>query len=467
MKTKLFYAFSGMMLIGLLSNILFAWLIYRDFSEYSNSLREDQLGWVRASIETGYINGEWNRQILLDALHWGLMLGFYINVYDRKDRAVLSSEDVLSHLHPEMKKRMTETIDIKNAEGKTITFDLYLPEMEHTHLSGHTGRKGPDHSDSLKIGKIEVRNLTPWGIVREKEQEFKEKLTFFLVGSVIFVVLASLFLAYLMSYLISRPFIKLRAVTERLKDGDMTVRCNIKGDDEVSSLCDSFNRLVDRLKREDELRKHLAYQLTHELRTPLTILRANMEALRDGIIKPPQLLSNIEPEIERLLNLVRDMEEIVRAESSLFTKVKKERIELLSFVQKICEPFHNKFRQKGLYLRIEGPQFYVNTDPEKITIIIRNLLQNSIRYTDTGGVTIKLTGNEKEFLIKVSDTGRGIEPSKVPFIFKRFYKDENSRGLGIGLSIVDGLVRLLNGTIEVKSELSKGTTFKLYLKDAE
>lgn len=459
MKAKLFLAFSGIIFIGLVSNIIFAFLIYRDFNAYSTSLREDQLGWVRSSIETGYSHGRWNKQTLVDALHWGLMLGFYIKIYDSKGNELLTSEDILPQLHHEMRKRMEGVIDLKRFYDIERTFEIYSIE-DHLHES-------PEDSRGVKIGRLTVRTLIPWGIARLKEEAFKEKLSLFLGGSIIFVALASFLTAYLLSHFISKPFIKLKSATERLTEGDLSVRIDIKGKDEISSLAESFNRMAERLEREDDLRRHLSSQLTHELRTPLTILRANMDALKDGIIDHERALKNMEPELQRLQGLIEGMEEIVRAESSLFTTVRPRDVELYSLIKNSLISFEQEFLKKGLYLKIEGESVYLRTDPEKVTIILRNLLQNSLRFTEKGGATIFIKGKEKDCIIEVADTGRGIEPSRLPFIFKRFYKDEKSSGLGVGLSIVDGLVRLLGGTIEVESTPGKGTLFRIIIRSIE
>lgn len=453
MKNKLFIAFSGIILIGLLSNMIFAFLIYKDFLAYSDSLREDQLGWVKASIETGYSHGRWNRQVLIDALHWGLMLGFYIKIYDGNGKELISSEDILSYLHPAMKKRMEETIDLKRFHGKERTFELYGSEEHGTTADGPV------------IGKLTVRSLSPWGVARLKEEAFKKKLVFFLGGSIAFVTIASFLIAYLLSTLISRPFIKLREVTERLRDGDLSIRANIKGGDEVASLADSFNRMAERLQKEDELRKHLISQLTHELRTPLTIISTSIAALKDRLIEPDRAIKNIEPEIERLQRLIEGMEEITRAELSLFTTVKPANIDLFEFIKNTTKSFEQEFERKGLYLKIDGEPIQLKTDQEKLAIIIRNLLQNSLRFTERGGVTIFIKREKSGAMVSISDTGRGIEPSRLPFIFKRFYKDEKSPGLGIGLSIVDGLLKLLGGSIEVESIPQKGTTFRIFIGD--
>jgi len=469
MKNKLFLAFTGIIFIGLLSNTLFAWLIYRDFDAYSKSLREEQLGWVVSSVETSYIDGRWNRQALIDALHWGLMLGFYIKVYDRYGNRLLTSEDILPFLHPEMKRRMEETIDLQvllqhqeSHSDKERTIELY---GGYGHAHEGKSKKSPVVTSPLNIGTIIVRSLTPWGIAREKEEAFKEKLILFLGGSIIFVTIASLFTAYLLSYLISRPFRKLKDATERLREGDLSVRIDIKGRDEVANLSESFNRLTESLQREDELRRHLSSQLTHEFRTPLTILKANIEALKDGVINTEKAVSNMEQEVRRLERLTEGMEEIVRAEASLFTKIKPEEMALDKFLRDITEPVEKEFIKKGLYLDIKAENLPVRSDPEKLTIIIRNIIQNSLRYTQSGGVTIRAGGNNEGFTIIISDTGKGIEPSRLPFIFKRFYRDESSEGLGIGLSIVEELVRLLEGSIEVKSEPGKGTKVEMRFRN--
>jgi signal transduction histidine kinase len=120
-------------------------------------------------------------------------------------------------------------------------------------------------------------------------------------------------------------------------------------------------------------------------------------------------------------------------------------------------------REKGLYLKTDGPPVIVKSYPDKLHIILKNLLANAYKFSETGGITVTWGHGEREdtgsFFISVDDTGIGIARDKTTVIFDRFVKSKRSTGQGLGLSIVKELTEVMGGTIEVESEEKKGTRF--------
>ncbi len=458
MKNKIFISFLVIILIGLTGSLNFARLIYRDFQEYSENLRRDQLEWIITSIETGYEDTGWNKDTLFEAIHWGLMLGFEIELKDMDERTIISSRDVMDVLPEGMKKKMKEIIDPEAKESPPIILPIY-PGKRSAH-----GHHSLSSEDRIKPGgKVYIRYLKRWGMVKEKEEEFKGRLKTFLISSILFVTLSSIIASYILSTIISSPLKKLKAATEKIASGNLDVRVEEKGDDEVGTLGRSFNHMVERLKNEDNLRRHLAGAITHELKTPVTIIRGNIEGIRDGVMDIETGLKNIEKEMERLNLLVENMNEAIKAEASLFTHVKNEVIYLREFITNIVTSLETPFKKKGLYLKTEVDDTTLTTDPDKLSIILRNLLLNSLKFTEKGGAMIKASRDMDNVIITVSDTGRGISNKDIPDIFRRFYKSDDSPGFGIGLSIVHDLVRLLNGEISVSSIEGKGSEFRIIL----
>jgi signal transduction histidine kinase len=123
-------------------------------------------------------------------------------------------------------------------------------------------------------------------------------------------------------------------------------------------------------------------------------------------------------------------------------------------------------REKNLKLEVaQDRDLVVTTDIEKLEKIVRNLLSNSIKFTEKGGIQVNYGWQEKTFFVEIKDTGKGIPEAQLPFIFNRFYRGEKSDppGLGLGLAIVKELVSALGGRIEVQSKVEEGSAFRVYL----
>jgi signal transduction histidine kinase len=225
--------------------------------------------------------------------------------------------------------------------------------------------------------------------------------------------------------------------------------------------------MAESLQREEELRRHLMSNVAHELRTPLTIMKTHVEAMADGIVSDTQKgLENIEVEIERLIALIKGIEDITAAEASFFVKGESTQIDLKEFLSGIVENLAPSFQSQGLYVKMAvDTNLVVTTDVEKLERVLINILSNALKFTDSGGVSIDYGLRGSRFFIEVRDTGRGIPESELPLIFNRFYRPEQSgvEGLGLGLAIVKELVDVMGGEITVKSAVGAGSRFRVSL----
>lgn len=455
MRTKLFLAFIFIILLALLSNIVFERLIIRDFNDFVSGNKEDHIYWVMASVEGSYKDGKWDRQLLSEALHWGMMLGFESYIEDRSGTKILSSSEIYTEMNHNMLHRMDSLLKLPSGVGGFTWYPLYV--------------KGEE------IGKLQVRPIERRGSIPLREEIFRKRGREFLVTSFLIAFAGALALAVLLTIFLSNPIRRLTRSAEKIAKGDFSEPGPVahkKFKDEIDRLTETFNYMSEALKREDALRRHLTSNIAHELRTPLTVIKGNLEAVEDGIMADPHaVMKNITAEIERLIALVEGIEDITRAEASFFRKGSVEQIDLKEFIEGIVEGMKNIIKDKGLYLRTEGPSSLVNTYPEKLHIIFKNLLTNAYKYTESGGITIKwgeskLTAGEG-FYITVEDTGTGIDASELPKVFDRFYKGENSDGKGLGLAIVKELTEVIGGKIEVQSSMDKGTRFTLNFLNEE
>jgi two-component system sensor histidine kinase BaeS len=447
MRTKLFLAFIFIILLALLSNIVFEWLIIEDFNDFIRGTEEDHIYWIMASVEGSYKDKKWDFPLLREALHWGLMLGFETYVEDPSGNRILSSTDVLSEMNPTMLDRMNSLLKLPSGIGEFTWYPLYV--------------KGEG------IGKLYVRPLERLGSIPMREKIFRKRGREFLVISFLIAGGGALILSALFTIFLSAPVRRLTVAAERIAKGDFSAQETMphrRFKDEIDKLTETFNYMCEALRREDALRKHLTSNITHELRTPLTIIKGNLEAIEDGVISDPRAaIENIRTEIDRIISLVEGIEDITRAEASFFKKGTLEEIDLREFIESIVAGMRKIIEEKGLYLKIEGPSVTVKTYPDKLNIVIKNLITNAYKFTSSGGITIKWGKNIRNkgegFYISIEDTGRGIAEDNIHRVFERFFKDESSDGKGLGLAIVKELVEIMGGKIEVESAVNQGSRF--------
>ncbi|PIP69597.1 MAG: hypothetical protein COW90_09765, partial [Nitrospirae bacterium CG22_combo_CG10-13_8_21_14_all_44_11] len=424
---------------------------------YVNGVREDQFYWTLASVEGSYSDGKWNKGSLSESIHWAMMLGLNVKVLDNAGKEIISSHDVMESLPESMKRRMDEHFHVHahEAEGKFTDYPLYA--------------KGK------KIGTLLSQPFQKQEI-KEKESIFKKRTKNFLYVSLLIAGGGSLLIAFLLSRYLSKPIMDLKKAAEKIAGGDFKARTSAASHDEIGKLSAAFNKMAESLQREEELRKHLFSNVAHELRTPLTILKTQAEAISDGVIEREKGLENIKNEIDRLIRLVKGIEDITIAEASFFTNGEMAEINLREFFMGICDEMLPAFKQKGLDIKIlRADGLFISTDIEKLERITRNIISNSLKFTEKGGVSIDYGTEGEMFFIEIRDSGRGMPEGELPLIFDRFYRGGNitpsvppllkgdEGGLGLGLAIVKELVEVMAGRVEVKSMIDKGTTFRVFL----
>lgn len=219
------------------------------------------------------------------------------------------------------------------------------------------------------------------------------------------------------------------------------------------------------LKNVDRMRKDFISNISHELKTPLTAIYGYLETI-EMEYKDIKYVPIIKNHVENMNKLVEEILTLSYLETS--PKIKKEEFLLTDSVKNILKGFEEDFKKKNLKMdfSFSDEKIYFNGDKEKIERMIKNLVENSIRYTDKGYIKISLEKKDKNISLTVEDTGIGIPKKEIERIFERFYTIDKSRskkygGFGLGLSIVKHIVKLHDGKIEVESEEGKGTKIKL------
>ena len=275
----------------------------------------------------------------------------------------------------------------------------------------------------------------------------------------------------LLSRRILRPVESLAHAARGLSRGDFSQRVDVRSKDEFGELAKTFNSMAEDLERTEQLRRNLVADVAHELRTPLSNIQGHLEALRDGLLSPePATFDSIYEEVLLLARLVEDLQELTLAEAGQLTLVRQS-ADVAEIVRRAVIAAQPPAEAKGLTIEAKLPagQAIAEVAPERIGQVLRNLLSNAITHTSEGGrITVDLVDDGDELHIGVADTGDGIPPEDLPYVFERFYRADPSRvratgGAGLGLTIARRLVEAHGGTIGVESEVGKGSRFTFTL----
>jgi two-component system OmpR family sensor kinase/two-component system sensor histidine kinase BaeS len=238
--------------------------------------------------------------------------------------------------------------------------------------------------------------------------------------------------------------------------------------------------MVVELERMDRQRRNLTADIAHELRTPIQIIQGNLEGILDGVYAADEehIQSTLD-EVRLLARLVSDLRELSLAESGEL-KLNYEEFSLFDFMEDVYTSFSPKAEQNRLNLSFEkrnalagnipDDEVLLTADPDRLHQVLGNLVSNAIRFTDEGGeIVLICTALPENVLIQVRDTGKGITEEDLPFVFDRFWQGDHSRshqdgsGTGLGLAISQKFVEAHGGVIDVRSEVGKGTLFRVKL----
>jgi len=223
-------------------------------------------------------------------------------------------------------------------------------------------------------------------------------------------------------------------------------------------------------RRVDEMKKDFIVNASHELRTPLAAISGALELLLDGkAINDPAALDILSRHVVRMRAIVDDLLKLGELESPE-TRLDLKAVDPAALARRVVELYAARAAEKGLFLKIEAAPDLppVRADEVLLEQLLINLVDNAVKYTDRGGVTISLSPGKGQMTFQVSDTGPGIAAEHLPRIFERFYLVDPARsrklgGTGLGLSIAKHIVLLHGGAIEARSEAGAGTAFSVRL----
>ncbi|WP_157834683.1 ATP-binding protein [Oceanospirillum beijerinckii] len=286
------------------------------------------------------------------------------------------------------------------------------------------------------------------------------------------ILILALGVAALLARQFLRPIHKVAYGAKRVASGDYSHQVDVKGQDELAQLARDFNQMTATLKRTEGLRKQWISDISHELRTPIAVLSGEIEALLDGIRQPtPERINSLYSDVQGLGQLVEDLHQLSLADQGAL-ELSCQQVDLYKIICNLMIPFVPRLEEKGLTLELNANRklsFIVYGDARRLTQLITNLLENSLRYTDSGGITLlSLQPQEDQVLLIIEDSTPGVPEDSLNRIFDRLYRVDKSRsrsvgGSGLGLSICKNIVEAHGGKVSASQSHLGGLKISIYL----
>jgi len=292
-----------------------------------------------------------------------------------------------------------------------------------------------------------------------EEQLFLQRTNEAIGYATIAGVVVAVAMGTILASMLLKPIRLLTKASKELANGKLDQQVPVTSTDELGQLSTTFNQMSIELSQADEQRKRLTADITHDLSTPIQVISGYVEMMEEGGVDlTPQRVEILKTELEHLRRLVGDLGTLTQVEAGGldFQLQKVNPVTLLKNVYQTYQPIAAR-QNVNLLLEESGKTGEIFVDEGRTTQVLKNLIENALRYTEKDGrITLAVTINDKVHLL-VKDTGSGIDPVDLPFVFDRFYKADKSRGgnsgkMGLGLAICKALVVAQGGMITAYSE---------------
>lgn len=293
-----------------------------------------------------------------------------------------------------------------------------------------------------------------------------QTLRFSAIAGLLFAAIISLIL----TMNITGPIRKLGRGTRGLISGEFKTRVSIQNRDELGKLSRDFNILAKTLDKNSESQKQWLADISHELRTPIAILKSELEAIDDGIREfDKETLQSLTHEVKRINNLVNDLYELTLADLGAM-KYQMREMDISSCLKAVIETYRDRFKSSEIDLSesISEASIFLG-DSYRLEQLFTNLIENTLRYTDSPGkLIIDLIEDNENIQITFSDSAPGVATDVIEKIFDRFFREELSRsrekgGAGLGLAICHEIVEAHSGEIKAEPSDLGGLSIQILL----
>ena len=365
------------------------------------------------------------------------------------------TEDELNHLKNGAAINLKEVQMNFTGEAVDNLITVYYPIIKNGQYKGYVALASP-----MSRIQTEVREL--------------RNSMFIAFGAAIII---GIMMSFVFANYQTRRINKLRKATHKISEGDFDVKLPVESRDEFDDLMKDFNNMAHSLResereveRQENVRRQFMMDVAHEMRTPLTTMNGLLDGLKYNMVpesRRGRSLELISSETQRLIRLVNENLDYEKIRSNQIVLV-QHRFAGIGAIQTVVEQMQELAKVKNNTLRYEcDKDFSVFADYDRFVQILVNITKNANQFTDNGEIVVKAWNEGKKAIVEISDTGIGINESEIKEIWERFYKADVSRKStkygesGLGLAIVKSLVDSHRGKISVKSEVGKGTTFRV------
>lgn len=365
------------------------------------------------------------------------------------------TEDELNHLKNGAAINLKEVQMNFTGEAVDNLITVYYPIIKNGQYKGYVALASP-----MSRIQTEVREL--------------RNSMFIAFGAAIII---GIMMSFVFANYQTRRINKLRKATHKISEGDFDVKLPVESRDEFDDLMKDFNNMARSLResekeveRQENVRRQFMMDVAHEMRTPLTTMNGLLDGLKYNMVpesRRGRSLELISSETQRLIRLVNENLDYEKIRSNQIVLV-QHRFAGIGAIQTVVEQIRELAKVKNNILRYEcDTDFSVYADYDRFVQILVNITKNANQFTDNGEILVKAWNEGKKAIVEISDTGIGIDESEIKEIWERFYKADVSRKStkygesGLGLAIVKSLVDSHRGKISVKSEVGKGTTFRV------
>ena len=467
-STAFFSMVSTLMVLGIVLMGCSEWVLFKNYFAKDRYETLDQVVNVAKRTAEYLVNSETMPQgAELDALNTKLeIIGESAEAYlfftDRQGNVLIASD-------PD--KLTTTTVPLDICQRANAVAD---PDARHYHAFSDLGGALTEKSYIAAVETIDDQSLfSGWLFLCSSGAQltdFKQQFwSNFLMSACVMLLCASVLTRLLMRQL-TDPLQKVTDAAQRFGGGDLSVRVEgVEGDGEVADLARTFNQMAENIQSNDNSRGQFMGNIAHELRTPMTTIKGFVDGILDGTI-PPEMqnhyLQLVSEETGRLARLIQNMLDLSKLESGEY-QVNARMFNIWETLTGVALAAEQRIND-GM-IELEGltmdEKVLVYADPDLIHQVAYNLLDNAIKFTPAGGTirfSVEKLGPEAE--ISIWNSGQGISPEALPYVFERFYKEDRSRGLhargaGLGLNICKVLVNLSGGQIRVESQQGEWCRF--------
>ncbi|MEM7346704.1 MAG: HAMP domain-containing sensor histidine kinase [Chloroflexota bacterium] len=436
---------------------------------------------VAASEDAYYSNFEEKAGIIIDEM---------IEVWENQADDVPLDEEAIYVAVRELAEDLNITVTLLDVDSLEVIFDSRLEDIDDelydepdiVHL---LEEEEPINHENDRDGQVYRADFVyfdnePVLIVRVGEswqplvQTMRTQTIALSAGLIGTGLIALLVFGSWLANALTKPLTQLRQTAQQMAAGNLDTRASTNAPGEVATLAHDFNAMAEAVENMVAQQKAFASNAAHELRTPLTAIILRTETLLEDNPDPAltqQYITEIDAEAQRLNRLVEDLRLLSRLDANKLV-LSRDQVDVGQVAQHLARTFQPQIKEKGLiYSTVVNTDMpYVQASVTHIQIVLRNLIENAIKYTpEQGAITVSVVAIGGNIQVTVQDNGIGVEKAHLSHLFNRFYRVDKARnraipGTGLGLSLVQSIVSLYGGTISISSEgIGHGTTVLLTL----